>query len=263
MPLWIYHLPVLEFGAILLAIWIVPAMLSFEVVHRLFKPTFDEAEKSLAMTLLALVATLNSLLLAFCAVSVWEDFRTADTAVGNEAVAISELARDLAVMGTPESLAVRERVRDYARAIVDEEWSQMQQDPGHHDDDTRINSIFRAMQAVQPATPAHTTLLSEIWARLNEVLKFRLDRISASEQSVPLTLWFVVISGGVLSLMPMLVLPPTAFNRCALGLLACSTGLVFFFIVQMDRPFVGDQSVSSHPYEVSLDGMAQWDRMPK
>ncbi|UXH78263.1 DUF4239 domain-containing protein [Roseateles amylovorans] len=263
MPLWIYQLPVWQFGVLLMTGWMVPAMASFEVIHRFLKPRFEEADKGLAMTLLALVATLNSLLLAFCAVSVWDAYRSADNAVSNEAVTISELARDLGVLGTPAALAARERLREYTRSIVDDEWVKMQKEPGHRDNGDRINRIFRALQTVEPTTPAQTILLTEIWARMNEVLKFRLDRVSASELSVPATLWFVVIAGGVLSLMPMLVLPPTAFNRTAVALLSCSTGLVFFFIVQMDRPFVGEQSVSPQPYEISLQEMAQWDLGPR
>lgn len=263
MPLWIYQLPVWLFAVLLLAGWAVPALVSYELVHRLWKPRFEEADKALAMTLLALVATLNSLLLAFCAVSVWEAFRSADNAVSNEAVVISQLARDLGVLGTPPALEARERVREYTRGIIEEEWVKMQTEPGYHDSGVRIDRIFRALKKIEPVTPGQTALVQEIWTRANEVLRYRRDRVSASETSVPVTLWIVVIAGGILSLMPLLVMPPTAFNRVALAFLALSTGMVFFFIVQMDRPFLGEQNVTPHPYELTLIGMDRWDEGPK
>lgn len=266
MPLWLYHLPVWQFGSLLLAGWIIPALASFELVHRLWKPRFDDTDKGLALTLLALVATLNSLLLAFCAVSVWESFRSADSAVSNEAVTLSALSRDLAVMGTPPALEARERVRAYTRSILDEEWKDMQGTPGGTGtagSGLHVNRIFRAVQRIEPGTAAQQALLHEIWARTNEMLKFRRERVSASESTVPASLWFVVIAGGVMSLIPLLVLPATAFNRGAVIFLSFSTGLVFFFIAQMDRPFVGDLSISPRPYERTLSGMESWDQGPR
>lgn len=266
MPLWLYHLPVWQFGSLLLAGWIIPALASFELVHRLWKPRFDDTDKGLALTLLALVATLNSLLLAFCAVSVWESFRSADSAVSNEAVTLSALSRDLAVMGTPPALEARERVRAYTRSILDEEWQDMQGTPGGTGiagGGLHVNRIFRAVQRIEPGTAAQQALLHEIWARANEMLKFRRERVSASESTVPASLWFVVIAGGVMSLIPLLVLPATAFNRAAVIFLSFSTGLVFFFIAQMDRPFVGDLSISPRPYERTLSGMESWDQGPR
>jgi hypothetical protein len=53
--------------------------------HRLVRFQFSESDRGLAMSVLGIVATVNSLLLAFSAVSVWESFRGADAAVTSEA----------------------------------------------------------------------------------------------------------------------------------------------------------------------------------
>ena len=52
--------------------------------------------------------TINSLLLAFSAVSVWEAFSSADGAVTQEANTVSALARDLAVYDSAESRHARQ-----------------------------------------------------------------------------------------------------------------------------------------------------------
>lgn len=260
MPLWIYQLPVWQFCGLMLAGWMVPAQVCYEAVHRLWKPLFSDSERGVAMTLLALVATLNSLLLAFCAVSVWDGFRSADTAVNNEAISLAQLGRDLAVYGTPEALEARERTREYVQSIIDIEWPQMQEDPTRYDNGVRIDRIFRALQRIEPHNAREEVLLAEIWKRTNEMLRFRRERISSGEACVPVTFWFVIVVGGVLSLVPLLVLPANAFNRLAMAFVALSTGMVFFFIAYMDRPYVGDQSVSRQPFLYTLAGMEVWDQ---
>jgi hypothetical protein len=66
--------------------------------------------------------------------------------------------------------------------------------------------------------------------------------------------------GMVVSMVTTFVLPPTRFNLLMLGALALSIGLVFYFIVAMDRPFSGKESISPGAFGTALDDMRTWDR---
>src|SRR4030095_4884240 len=73
----------------LMALAIVAAILGFALggfyaFHRFWRPSFTDEQRSVAMTVLTVVATINALLLAFVAVSVWEAFGEAEAAVVNE-----------------------------------------------------------------------------------------------------------------------------------------------------------------------------------
>ena len=57
------------------------------------------------MAVLTVIATIYALLLAFVAVSVWQSFGAAETAVVNEANSVGELARDLSIFDSAESRA--------------------------------------------------------------------------------------------------------------------------------------------------------------
>ncbi|MET0208923.1 MAG: hypothetical protein ABW220_07750 [Burkholderiaceae bacterium] len=247
------------FGGMLMLMWVTFAVGGHELLHRVWKPAFSEENKSVALTLLALIATLNSLLLAFSAVSVWEAYRSANDAVSGEAVTLAELSRDLAVYQSTASLAARDQVRLYAKDVVDREWTLMQTDQRDLLKRTQFDNIFHALAALEPATPRETIMLTEIWARANGLIKYRRDRLDASESRVPDTLWAVVVLGSLLSLSPLLVLPRSEFNRVAIGVLSLSTGLVFFFVVTMDRPFIGRDSITPEPFQATLNSMADWD----
>jgi hypothetical protein len=55
------------------------------------------------------------------------------------------------------------------------------------------------------------------------------------------------------------VRPPKLFHAAMIGALALSIGVVFYFVVEMDRPFAGKESISSAPFQSALENMDRWD----
>jgi hypothetical protein len=259
MPLVLYHLPNWLLGVVITGTWIVIALAGYALFRRLVRHEFDADERALAVALLAVIATVNSLLLAFSAVSVWESFAAADEAVHGEANTITELSQDLAVFDSPESTTARELLRTYTRLVVSEEWAAMQAGRVDNAAWDAFNAMFRSVGALEPDTPRHSALMPEIWARTNELLKHRRERLYTSEAQVPNTLWLVVVVGTVMTICTIYVLPPTRFNTVVVASVAGAMGLVFFFVVAMDRPFAGNESISPAPFEGALFNMQQWD----
>ena len=259
MPLFLYDLPNWLFGSLIVVCWAGVGLGGHALFHRLCRVHFPEADRNLAITLLAVVATVNSLLLAFSAISVWEAYGKAESAVSSEATVIGELGRDLAVFGSPESRLARERLKAYARVVLAKEWPAMQGEQASPPTWDAFEGMFRAVGDIRPASPYQMTLMPEIWARVNEMIEYRHDRLEAAAGQVPATLWAVVLLGTLLTLLPSYVLPRTAFNRAAIGLLSVSMGLVFFFVAAMDRPFAGHESVSPAPIVMTLGNMERWD----
>jgi len=259
MPLYLYDLPNWLLGLLITCGWMLLGIVGFWIARRLRPRQFDEGEKNVAMALLAVIATVNSLLLAFLAISVWEAYGTASATVHSEANSISALGRDLAVYRTPDADRARELLRSYARLSIDQEWADMRR--GRVSDEARamFDSMFRAVSLLQPQTERHAALMPEIWARTNELLKQRRDRLYAAEAQVPETLWFVVIVGTLMTIAATYVLPWSRFNLSVIGALSFSMGLVFFFIIAMDRPFAGKESIDAAPFELTLRNMLLWD----
>jgi len=259
MPLWLYALPNWLFGVLIISAWVTLGVGGHALCHRFVRKPFHDTEKEVAIALLAVVATINSLLLAFSAVSVWEAFVNAQKAVSAESDTIGELASDLAVFNTDASHQARDQLKDYIHAVIEHEWPAMRK--GEDDLPTwdAFDNLFRAVGKLRPGTPSETVLMPEIWARTNELIKFRRSRLAASHGEVPGTLWVVVLIGTMLTVMPTFVLPRTRFNRGAIGVLSVSMGLVFFFVGAMDRPFLGEESIGTLAFESSLNSIARWD----
>lgn len=228
-------------------------------IHRLWRPAFTEDNQSVAMTVLTVIATINSLLLALVALSVWESFGAAEEAVVQEANSVGELARDLAVFDSEQSRDARRMLRDYANMVVTMEWRDMRRGNASVDVWNAFDRMFLAVGQIEPDTPRRTVLLPEIWARTNELLKERRTRLHTAASQVPPTLWAVVLIGTALTIGSTFVLSPTRFHVLMIGMLAISIGLVFHLIVAMDRPFAGEDSISPQPFQSAVDNMQRWD----
>ena len=76
--LFLYNLPDWLLGVYVIGTVVGLSLASYFVFHRIYRPTFTEDDKFVALTTLGVVATINSLLLAFLAVSVWEAFGSAE-----------------------------------------------------------------------------------------------------------------------------------------------------------------------------------------
>lgn len=107
MLLFLYDLPNWLLGLVVTGSAVALILAAYFTFRRLSGAEFTDEERGLAMSVLGVIATVNSLLLAFSAVSVWESFGSAEEAVILEADTIGELARDLAVFESEESTRAR------------------------------------------------------------------------------------------------------------------------------------------------------------
>jgi len=257
--LFLYNVPDWLLGIYVVGTVVGLSFASYFTFHRICRPTFTDDDKMIALTTLGVVATINSLLLAFLAVSVWEAFGSAETAVVQEANTIGELGRDLAIFDSDEARHSRGLLRDYTQRVVTVEWAEMGRGGSSREVWNAFDRMFQSIGRLAPDTPRRVALLPEIWARTNELLKQRRSRLHTSQSAVPGTLWAVVVIGSVLTIAMAFALMPTRFNLMMLFSLALSTGLVFFLIIALDRPFAGTESISPEPYDLAIENLQRWD----
>lgn len=257
--LFLYDLPEWLLGICVVGTVVGVSFASYFIFHRLYRPAFNDDDKFVALTTLGVVATIHSLLLAFLAISVWEAFGSAETAVVQEANTIGELGRDLAVFDTDEARQARRLLRDYTDKVVKVEWAEMAHGNSSREVWNEFDRMFLSIGRLAPDTPRRVALLPEIWARTNELLKQRRSRLYTTQSGVPAALWAVVVIGSVLTIVMAFALMPTRFNLSMLFSLALSIGLVFFVIIAMDRPFAGTESISPEPYQLAIENLQRWD----
>ena len=259
MPLFLYSLPGWLMAVCIVSTVVVLAYPGYFLLRRMFRRSFTERETNVSMDVLTVIATIYALLLAFVAVSVWQSFGAAETAVVNEANSVGQLARDLAIFDTPESQYARRMLRDYADVVATVEWHDLQRGQSNTAAWNAFDRMFHAVGELEPDTPRREALMPEIWANADDVLNERRTRLHTAEAAVPPRLWAVVLIGSALTIGTTVVLSPTRFHLWIIGLIAMSMGLVFYLIAAMDRPFAGEQSISPAPLQLAIENMDRWD----
>ncbi|MGF6533793.1 MULTISPECIES: DUF4239 domain-containing protein [Paraburkholderia] len=252
----LYNLPTFCMAALVVGATLAAALLGYVIFRRCAPIELDAEQRAMTISMVSVITTINSLLVAFAAISVWDAYNDANRTVAAEAACAGELARDLAAFSSPNADATGRALRGYLERVVENEWPLMQQQARFDPEaEARFDAMFDSANLIQPTGPRQTTLLAEVLARANEMVKYREQRIATLDVAMPVTLWAVMIVVSLLSFLLLYALPATRFHVALTSAWAVTLGLAFFFVLAVDRPFAGDVSVSSAPFRQTIDAL--------
>ena len=221
-------------------------------------PGDDEVET--AVSLMQVVAAYIGILIAFAGVQVWQEFSDAAKAVHREAAGASQLYRDLAVYGD-ETLPARRQVRDYTDSIVRDEWPLLAEGRPSPRTEVELYGLFNAVGQIHPVDARDTAIFAEVFRNLNDLVGLRRDRLIHSESGMPMILWIVGLFGSVLIVAYTATFPRSRTNLLMIAGISIALGLVFLFILTVDRPYMGEFHVDNREL-AQLSGKFDWlDRM--
>ncbi|SDG36311.1 DUF4239 domain-containing protein [Paraburkholderia phenazinium] len=251
--LFLYNLPSAEMGALIVAATLAIALAGYALFRCFFPVRLDAEQRGMTIAMMSAVTTINSLLVAFSAISVWASYEAASDNVAAEAACATELSHDLASFRTPRALTARHDLGIYLQRVVHDEWPLMQQ---HARSDTgteaAFDTMFAAVNQIEPSDDREHVLLAEVLTRVNEMVKYRQRRLQDLDSAMPVTLWGVMLIASGMSLVLLYALPGTRFNVVLVSIWATTLGLAFFFVLAVDRPFAGEVSVGSEPMQRAL-----------
>jgi hypothetical protein len=205
----------------------------------------------------AVVGVFYAVLLAFVVVAVWEDYHDTETAVRNEAKALSDLHQ--ASYALPEDVGdtLRKHLIAYTQQVRDVEWEAMAKGRASDSAANELHNLGEAIFKGKPDQP-DVALYHHILDLLTNVNDNRNGRLDSADGSVPSVLWLVLIAGAAITLGY-----PSFFGSSNItaqilmtAALAALVALTAFVAVVLDYPFTGDVRISRAPFEQSLAQMA-------
>ena len=246
---WLYSVPTWLSGSIIVFGAVATSLVALACFHRLLPAELRRAHNDVAGFILAIVGVIYAVLLAFIAVSTWENFNKAQDSVELEADMIDNLYVDSA--GLPPELAffIQQRLREYTRIVVDKEWPAQRAG--------RINlegwkPLYQLNTAIAKFHSSDGTAAvdAEILRTANDLYRARRDRLVASASKIPDIMWAITLLGGALTVgfSFLFGVPDFRIQLLMTGLLAASLALVIVLITAFDCPFRGDLSVSPDVY---------------
>lgn len=247
---WLHDLP-LPLGAAFVCIaFLVPTLIG-SIVLQPAVARLLHGEKS-ANTLVGLLLNSYTLfygvLLALLSIAVYQNYGTAQDAVGREASSLFALYRNVRAYPEPIRSALMEDLRRYVDEEAGPGWQEQQRDrvsvPGRR----IVDQLGDRLMHFGPNRDSGEYLLHEQTLRVfDDFIERRRARIQAAGTNIPRILWYVVIVGAVLNVFVLWLFDLKRTTHLIFGgVLMAFIGLVIYMVAVLDRPFRGGHGLKPH-----------------
>src|SRR5262249_958792 len=151
--------------------------------------------------------------------------------IRNEASSLSTIYHS--ANGYPEPLRgqLKEKLRDYTHYVIEKDWPAHRQGRTLEGGEHRLQAIRDALLSFEPTTHTQDVLHEEFLRYFDALNVARDGRLRAVSSAMPALLWYVVIFGGVLTLVFLWMIHMDLVPQIILGLAtAIFLGVMTFLI---------------------------------
>jgi hypothetical protein len=207
----------------------------------LVPPALREEHNDVAGFIYAVLGVAYAVLLAVVVIAVWQNYETAKTNVDTEANELAGVYFLASQLPEPQRTHVQDLARRYARVVVEEEWSMMEQGQTSPRADSLLRQLRSKLLEFDPSTEREQVLYEGGLTQLHDALDARRSRLLEVREGIPNLLWVVLVVGGVITvsftyLFGLKSNLAHALMVAALTLLICG---ILFTIGEFDYPFSG------------------------
>ncbi len=217
-----------------------------------FQPRSTERTFDLAGSVMFRIGALHALILALMFSHVTETFLVVVKAVNDEAIATADVHHGLKQYDEETTDQIRRDLASYVEIVISEEWPLLIQGEMSSDAWAQWQKVFNAVLDLAPADRQQEYLQASVLTRLEDIARFRNNRLIESTAFVPPTFWVVAVIGFVLICLPYFVFEPSPTNMMLLLIFAIYNGVVLYAIYASGSPFDGPVQVNPGPFEVIL-----------
>jgi len=201
---------------------------------------------------LSTVAIFYGIMLGLIAVSVWEGYNGAVTAVASEAGSLSALYRDVSGYPEPTRSALQTELREYTRYEIEVAWAEHRQGiitpGGMH----RLWRFQDNLQGFEPKSLGQQALHFETLRAFDDLIQKRSLRLDTITARLPRPLWDFVFLGAILSFVVswFFQLKSFAMHVWMTAFFAALLGMEIHLLVIMNHPYRGILGVSPEAFQV-------------
>jgi hypothetical protein len=229
------------------------AFLGVNVVRRVMRGRIAEGHNDALAPIFLTAGTIYAVLIGFLVIIVWEQYVATKGDIADEASVLTTMYRETDGMPTGEQQGVRQILRDYTEAVVNDEWPLQAHGATSPKVDAALSNLYSALGALDP-TAAASPINAEFVRNASLMATDRNKRNLRSEDRFPGVLWFALLFGGVLVVSMSFALymerlwPHVAIST-GLGSLI---GLLLFILVVLNHPLSGQLAIGTHDFQNAL-----------
>ena len=196
-----------------------------------------------------------AVLIAFVVFAVWTSYDTAKQNAEMEANKLSDLFLDAQAFPDTMKKEIRFAIRDYTKAVVEQEWDVMGKRQRQRTDVIQnLRKVWEAYLQVDVKSINNPSMYDESLRQLNYMSEYRRLRWFASRSGTPAVIWIVLIVGGVTNVVYTFFFGTrrTKAQFVMTGVIALINSMVLFLIYILDNPFTGYNGISDDAFRSVL-----------
>lgn len=250
---WIYDYPTwgmgVSFGVAFVAVTWLATFLARPTI-RLWIHTEKRANDMVGLGLSSF-STFFGLMLGLLSVASYQNYSNVNDLVDKEAASIAALYRDFSAYPEPIRGKLEERLREYARYVIEDGWPQQRRGVAPRGEVERITTLFETLSVFEPSKKNQEILHEETLRQFNHLVEARRARVANVTIGLPAVFWWVVAFGSLLNIVLIAILDMEVHVHVILGgVLAAFLGVVIYLIAELDNPFRGAVSIGPEAIEL-------------
>lgn len=235
---------------IIVALFIIAAVAFAIVGTLLFRKKFGHEHLSkhndVAGFIYAVTGVIYAVLMAFVVLVVWEEHQEAHNIIEDEANSISSLQAISKGFSPDFTSELNLYLNEYLNVVTNEDWVLMASRDAINKrksmpSDESFSRIRTLLYNYQPLGSNDEILLDKAIDKLEDLAENRRMRFFATKLTVPGFMWFVLIIGGILTIIYSMLFSSSNLwaQLTMITILSISISLVLLLIYALDHPFVG------------------------
>ncbi|WP_327257237.1 bestrophin-like domain [Streptomyces sp. NBC_01244] len=255
MALWLLdHLSTFALALLMVGAIVLVAVAGSALARRRSPRLAEGEHNEMVGVVLGMFGAIYGIILAFVVVTLWTQLDHTRAVVSQEATDISPVVRDTRSFPPAERARIDRAVSDYVHAVVEVQWPKMRAGrPSFDITSQQVGEMYDALQAYDPKTARDQAFYEQAVTRLNDAAAMRRERINIATIELPVLLQ-VLVYGGALVIILLTSLYGLRSLKMQFLFVASVAGLIGFsllLVLVLDRPFVGDLTVSPEPFKES------------
>ena len=233
---------------------VIMGFIPYLIGWRLFRNRVDERSQTIAIVLFRALVLLLGLMLSMNFVATRGEYVKIQNSVDLEAREVRELYSDLYRYGTDESKLLENKLREYIKVVIEEEWPTLAQGKLFIKPWELFIEFEDGIINLKTETAEQKILKQRLIKDIDQLSDQRNVRIVAGNVAMP---WFlvVVLIGFLISTFMFSVQPPKFITLIFLSLYAAFIGLVLYSIIALNQPYKGLTNVSVEPLQIVYDAI--------